>query len=226
VDWGQTVDRSSRAFVIVLFVALAAAAYLAYGRMAIERRNHVVEVIVDADDARRVAAGAGVTVPALLAELRQAGATALGVREAELREALAAGSVTLQPMNSGLWLTAADAASAAHLAAALRGKLPRLSPRVVGSTVVVEGATADQLAEVPLELRRDDLAAAKAAGLRVVARLGNFDAASPAAVEAAVSKAQWKIGTDKEEWGKGPSMTAQQQAGMQTTVFRPRALRT
>jgi hypothetical protein len=45
-------------------------------------------------------------------------------------------------------------------------------------------------------------------------------------VDAAASKAQWKIGTLNEEWGKGPSMTAQQQAGMQTTVFRPRALRT
>ncbi len=51
-------------------------------------------------------------------------------------------------------------------------------------------------------------------------------ALTPAAVEAAVSKAQWKMGTLSEEWGKGPSMTAQQQAGMQTIVFSPRALST
>jgi len=49
---------------------------------------------------------------------------------------------------------------------------------------------------------------------------------SPEADEAAVSKAQWKIGTSSEEWGKGPSMTDQQQAGMHRAVFCPSALRT
>src|SRR4030042_4782003 len=51
-------------------------------------------------------------------------------------------------------------------------------------------------------------------------------ALSPEAEEAAVSKAQWKIGTPREEWGKGPSMTDQQHAGMHNAVFCPRALRT
>src|SRR4030066_568141 len=51
-------------------------------------------------------------------------------------------------------------------------------------------------------------------------------ALSPEADEAAVSKAQWKIGTPREEWGKGPARTDQPQAGMHSAVFCPRALRT
>ncbi len=42
-------------------------------------------------------------------------------------------------------------------------------------------------------------------------------------VAAAVSKAVWHTGTPKTEWGVGPSIIDQQQAGMTTMVLGPMA---
>ena len=45
----------------------------------------------------------------------------------------------------------------------------------------------------------------------------------PEAVEAAASNAVWKMGTLRDVWGKGPSITDQQQAGITRAVWGPSA---
>lgn len=184
-------DRSDRAFVILLIVALAAAIYLAVGRMQIERGNKIVEIIVDADDARHVAAASGLSVPELLKELREAGATALGVREMNLKEMIAAGRTTISFVSTGTpILIAEDPTAAAQVAAAIRRKFPGCEARGSDFVVTLGSITPDTLADVPLLLRPEDLAAAQSTRLRVVARLGNYPGATPAAIQATAAAAQ------------------------------------
>ena len=189
-------DRSDRAFVILLIVALAAAIYLAVGRMQIERGNKIVEIIVDADDARHVAAASGLSVPELLKELREAGATALGVREMNLKEMIAAGHIIISRYQSEPVLSSPNGLSATvpmSLIGTLRAKFP--GSEVSGTPYVVPSVrlgklTPDLLMDVPLLLRPEDLAAAQSTRLRVVARLGNYPGATPAAIQATAAAAQ------------------------------------
>lgn len=200
-------DRSDRVFIVLLLIALAAAVYLAVGRMQIERGNRIVEIIVDADDVRRVAAASGTSAPDLLAELRGAGATALGVREMKLEEMVEAGWLLTVPDTRGAALVASDGETAARLAAAIKAKFPASGAQARGIIVSSQrsgdpalqrgmagfGDSALQLGvlrDVPLLLRPEDLTAAGEAGLRVVARLGNFPGATPAAIESAAATAE------------------------------------
>ncbi len=181
-------DRTDKAFLLVLALACAAALFLAVGRMRIERANRTVEIIVDADDVRRVASAAGITPEVLLRQLKGAGATALGVRELTLKEMLESGLVTLAP--GGRRLVTADPLAAKRLASALTTKLPELGSHAEGTAVVLPPAVSpNELQDMPLLLRPDALADAHRLGLRVVARLGNYPQASPAAIETAAAEA-------------------------------------
>jgi hypothetical protein len=192
----MALDRSDRVFIFLLLVALAAACYLSVGRMQIERSNKIVEIIVDADDARRVAAASGLSVLELLAGLREAGATALGVREMDLKEMIAAGHIIISRYQSEPVLISPDGISGAvpmSLIGALRAKFP--GSEVSETPYAVPGVRLGRLApdvlmDVPLLLRPEDLSAAHATGLRVVARLGNFPGATSAAIEAAAAEAE------------------------------------
>ena len=112
-------DWTDKAFIVVLVVALAATLFLAAGRMRIEAKSRVVEIIVDAEDVRRVAAASGKTFPDLLSELHGAGASALGVREATLEELQRGGQVSLSAKEGAPVPEASTPAFAAELAGAL-----------------------------------------------------------------------------------------------------------
>ncbi|HUV64566.1 MAG TPA: hypothetical protein VMW24_11755, partial [Sedimentisphaerales bacterium] len=60
---GIGMDRSDKLFVLVVIVAVAAALFLAFGRARIEQANRTVEIVIDGDDARLVAAASGKTLP-------------------------------------------------------------------------------------------------------------------------------------------------------------------
>jgi len=186
-------DHTDRVLALLIIVALAAAVVLAAGRISIEQANRTVELVIDADDARQVATAAGLSLPDLLAQLRAAGATALGVREMTLQELVQTGRLVAMGTPQGTVLATSDgqASSALALASALHARLPKASLGLSSYTpaVVLEGVSFDQIAEVPLLLRSEDLDAARAAGLRVIARLANFPAASPEAIDAAISQA-------------------------------------
>ncbi len=186
-------DYTDRVLALLIVVALAAAVVLAAGRIQIEQTNRTVELIIDADDARQVATAAGLSLPALLVELKAAGATALAVREMTLEELVQAGRLVAMGTPQGTVIATSDAqaSTALSLAAALHARLPKASLGLSSYTpaVVLQGVSLDQIAEVPLLLRPEDLDAARAAGLRVVARLANFPAVSPEAIDAAVQQA-------------------------------------
>jgi hypothetical protein len=181
-------SNSSKLLTLILLAAVAAAVFLAAGRMRIEARNHIVEVVVDADDVRRVAAGQSGT--GVLAQFRRVGATAVGVREMTIDELLRAGVVAVGHFPGGVSLEAPDPGYAAALAEAIRGKFVHVAAFAEGATVRIYGAGLDLFREVPLLLRPEDVEAAHAAGLRVVARLGNYANITPKAIGASLGQAQ------------------------------------
>lgn len=184
-------DRSDRVFVAVIVVGLIAAVFVLVGRLAVEHSSPTVEVIVDADDARQLAAAAGLPLPDLLTRLQEAGATALGVREMTVEELAQAGRLRVVSTPEAAFLELPDMQSASGIALAIQAKLPkaRLMMATQAAVVAAPGMAADQLAQVPVLLRPEDIQAARTAGLRLVARLGNFATATPQAVDAAAAEA-------------------------------------
>ena len=189
----STVDHTDRALMLLIVVALAAATFLAIGRVGIEQSNRTVELIVDADDARQLATAVGVSFPTLLADLKMAGATAVAVREMTLEELVQVGRVIAfgHPQGTLLATTDGEVSSLIALGSALQSRLPKASLGVSTRTpaLVLYDVSFDQIAKVPIELRPEDVAAARALSLRLVARPVNFAAASPEAIRAAVRQA-------------------------------------
>jgi len=183
------VDRSDKGLLLLLLAALAAAIVLAIGRAHIERDSRAVEIVVDGDDARHVAVAAGLELPALLARLREAGGSALAVREVTIGELVRENRLTAVSGSGRTRMAARGPNMSAVLRTALEARLPhaRVVAGRLGVDVTVPMA---QLDPVPLLLEPDDLLAARAAGLRVVARLFNFPAVSPQAIQAAAAEAE------------------------------------
>ena len=186
-------DRSDRLFVLFIIVAVLGAIFLAMGRARIERANRTVELILDADDVRTLSLAAGLPFSDTLAQLRRAGATSLAVREMTLADLTTAGYVLPMAVPGGSALTCPDPNLLRVIAGGIAAKLPRAEIGVALADqplVVLRKLEVDQLASVPLLLRPDDIQAARAAGLRVVARLRNFPAATPEAIAAATAEAE------------------------------------
>ncbi len=184
-------DRSDRVLTLFVIVAVAAAIYLAVGRAQIEQANHTVEVIVDANDARLVAAASGKPMDELLDDLRGAGVGALAVREMTIEDLATSGRLMAMSTAGETDLITPDSRLASLIAASLAMRMPRTRIRM-GSRppVVTVSLPEEELADVPGLLRPEDIDAARAAGLRVVARLRNFPGATPAAVSAACALAK------------------------------------
>ncbi|MCJ7822847.1 MAG: DUF5693 family protein, partial [Armatimonadetes bacterium] len=182
-------DRSDKGLLLLLLVALAAAIFLAIGRTHIEQDNRAVEIVIDADDARQVAIAAGLELPDLLTKLREAGGSALAVREVTIGELVRENRLTAVSDSGGTRLTAGGRDMGAAVSTALEARLPhaRVESRRLRVDVDVPMA---QLDPVPVLLEPDDIVAARSAGLRVVARLYNFPTVSPQAIEAAAAEAE------------------------------------
>jgi len=185
------VDRSDKVFIILVLGALLAAGVLASERARIEQANRTVEIVLDADDARQLASAAGMPPTELLRQLRDAGASALAVREITIGELLESGRLLAAAAPGQTRLLIPDAELAVLLQPALRARLPHLRSQITESPfTLLLNLNLEHLAQVPVILRPEDLRAARGTGLRVVARLLNFPAASPQAIEAAVAEAE------------------------------------
>jgi hypothetical protein len=197
-------DRTDKFFILLVVIGVAAAVFLAAGRARIERANRTVEIVIDADDARLVATSAGTTLPLFLAELRQAGAGAVAVRELTVGDLADQGRLMAMALGDETNLITPDGALAGLVAPALAARLPQTEITVgTPPPVIILRLPAGQASDIPVLLPMEDVAAAEAAGLGLVARLRNFPGATPpavrAAVEAAAAAGAGLVIFDKEE---------------------------
>jgi hypothetical protein len=190
IGQGVTMDLTDRLLLVLVVIALAAAIFLAGGRARLEATNPTVEIVLDADDVRLVARASGVSLPVLLDRLREAGATSVAVREVTLAELTEQGRVAMISGPAETMFITPDAGLAGALAEGLRDRLAGLPIELASPPPVITArAPGAVLRDMPLMLRPEDLAAAEAAGVRVVARLRNFPGATPQAVEAGLRAA-------------------------------------
>ncbi len=191
MDRQSSFDRSDKVFLLLVLAALAAAVFLALMRDRIERGNRTVALIVDSDDARTAAAAAGLPMPDFLAALREAGASALAVREITVGELVRSGRLLAMSVSGRTNLATRDRELGPVLREAMKARLPHVRAAASEAPFVLSlDVGMDQLDTVPVLLRPEDLRAARGAGLPVVARLLNFPASSPGAVQAAAAEAQ------------------------------------
>ncbi len=186
-------DHTDWALALLILVALAAAVALGADRVALERGNRTVELIVDADDVHQLALASGKSFSDTLAALKSVGATALAVKEETLAEMVASGRLIALSTPEGTVLGTSDASAAGvvGLASVLRQDLPKASVGLSQYTpaVVLRGVGFEQIASVPVMFRPEETAAAKAQRLRLVARPVNFPAVSEQAVRASLERA-------------------------------------
>jgi len=185
------VDRLGKFLLLLLAVGLAAALALAVVRAAVEAGNRTVEIVVDGDDARRLAAAAGLSPVEALERLKAAGATSVAVREVTLERLAASQRLLIRSTPEQTELAAATPELASLLRTAINAKLPHAGAEIGELPIVVRvGLDMEQLGPVPLLLRVEDLHAAADSGLRVAGRLANFPGVSPEAIQAAAAMAE------------------------------------
>lgn len=166
--------------IALLIVGLLASGYVGVQRYRTESRNRAVEIVVDWDEIQQLAAATGTTPVDVLKRFKIAGATSVAVSEETLRDAIDNGEALV---NSGGELTFASG-STDRIARHLIGALPSLESRsrldsgwTPGTWLL--GLPLSYLRQLPIGLPKDALAAAKAAGLSIVARLVSYPGATP-----------------------------------------------
>ncbi len=175
-------NRNPLLFVLAgtLLVALGAAGSLAR-RHAVERANASVQMAVESDALSSLAAGERVPFEEALRRAKAGGVTALVVSEESLGEELAAGRATLSagtggaaPIPSpGYSVAVPDPALRARIERGLRIRFGALLGPTEGATISIPPAEVGFVRSTPILLDETVCAAARRAGMRLVARAGN-----------------------------------------------------
>lgn len=177
------------AIVALLVLGLLASGYVAVQRYRTESKNKAVELVVDWDEVQQMAAASGTTPVEVLRRFKAVGITSVAVSQETLKDAIDNGQVT--PGSNGA-LTI-DARSARRIMPYLDGILPRspfmLPPLVKAADSypkdykLANGFSLQFARLLPVGLPENAIAAARDAGIDVVARLVSFPGATPKAID-------------------------------------------
>jgi hypothetical protein len=164
-------------------------------RVKAENANRAVEIVLDGDQLSELATESSVPLPEAALRLRRAGATALGITEQTASGLADAGRIFISPTPAfrGLRLTTRDPGLFGDILRNLRAKFPQR--RQVYTSVDVDShvdveADRRELDLAGLGFPADQVAAARAAGLRVIPRLRNYPSITTEAIEFMLDEAQ------------------------------------
>jgi hypothetical protein len=177
---------------LLVMLGLAAATYVAVGRVVVEQTNVAVGLAVDYSEAEELAASSGTSATAVLQSLHSAGATHLAVAEDTLQVLLGRGQAAAYSTGptTEIWLD--SAARLLQVAGALSAKLPgdyARTQREDGSHWLTAPSLATSALNVGVGYPPEALRAAKEAGLQVVARPHWQGVRTPTAVTASLNQA-------------------------------------
>ncbi len=177
------------AFVVV---GLLAAVMALRDRWQVEQRNRAVQLVLDYDEVRSLAAATGRTPEQALAAMKSAGIRGIAVTEETLGNLRDGGSLQIVavPTPSGVRqeVRISNAATFARVQEYLTHKMPPVSDP---SGAVFVGPNGERfnggsrwkdVAGTPIGPDPDTVAEVRAAGLQVVARVGNFTSATPESI--------------------------------------------
>ncbi len=188
--------------ILYILIALGTFAGLfgAIQRFKAESLNRAVEIAVDYDEVKSLAQMTGASIPEALNQLKSAGATSVAVTEDTIASLDSAGRIRPAPSAA---LTLVDVAADAtlnriHGELDFRGIAARPIPSGSGArgtlfksgpagTLYIEGEY-ETLRDIGIGLDPAALHAVSDAGLRAVARIGNFDGVSPPKIVAVTQR--------------------------------------
>ncbi|MCX6361061.1 MAG: DUF5693 family protein [Armatimonadetes bacterium] len=199
----------------ILFVGVGASIWLGLQRHRTEARNRRVEMCIDLIQVRALATTQGVTSAAILRRFKALGVTSVGVSELTVAEMCQTGLARLTSNGAESMLLCSSREVADQIASALedRGlaaasasapppnahvtlvRYEAVAPGDLGTPVTVAAflADAETLLTVGTGLAKQDCAEVQRAGLRIVARLGNYPGAGLASMTASLRSA-WSLG--------------------------------
>lgn len=197
---------------VCLVVGVVASSWLGLQRHRTEARNRRVELCIDLNQVRALAATQGVSTVALLKRFKSQGVSSVGVSELTVAELCQAGLVRITSTGTASMLLCSTRGLATQVASALEDRglaglgsqapplnapvaLVRYEPvapddRGEPVTVAAFVADAETLLTIGTGLSNQDCAEVQRAGLRVVARLGNFPGADLASMTASLRSAR------------------------------------
>ena len=194
-------NRTEKLLLVIIFLSLVAAGWVAWQRSRVESANREVELIIDGRDLVALADAVGLPPAKVAQRLKNAGAVSLAVNEVSLADLKTRGEAVVQPWGKNTLLYGfTDAALADQVAQALRRKLPGLklsSPTISRSPfydelpayLLLEGELTG-VNEAGLFLDPEVVKAAQGAGLRIVARIPNTSLSQRGAITYSLEQVQ------------------------------------
>jgi hypothetical protein len=178
------VSRSDLLLLVISAVGLGACLAVATQRLSLEKRNRTVSVVLEAEQVEQLAALTGQDLETLLRKFRAEGATALALTEQTIDDLERWGLAAVAPVSlmlmergegarEGIFISLPDARVRKRVAADLAAKAPSSSLEFSDAGVAFYGSRLD-LEQMGLGFDQDVAAAAKSAGLHIVARPRNF----------------------------------------------------
>ena len=173
--------------VALLIIGVAASCFVAMQRVRVESRNRAVDIVVDYDEIRNLAAATGKTPVEVLREFKKAGATSVAVTEWTFKDAV--DNELLVPESNRYYSAPIDQGSVIiNYLEAMSGNYSFINSISRYETKRVQFAIdndmpLEYLEQLPIGLPKDALEAAKAADIEVVARLVNYSGITPQAID-------------------------------------------
>ncbi len=174
---------------VLLAIGLLAALTVAVRRAGIEARQNSVQIVVDYQEVVSLAATTGSTPLEVMRQMKAAGASAVAVTSDTIAQLTSDGVLRPIPNSSGpVAGIVAPGDDAMRIWKNLLDALPLLDSKIVAPpkeskewwiTINLHGAPLSSLDTAPVGLPPTAIDQARAAGMEVVARIPNYDGASP-----------------------------------------------
>ncbi len=183
-----------QALVAMVGIALAVAAVTLYHRVRAEQANRTVAIAVDFNRVQELAGMTGADATEVLRRLRGAGATHVAIREDNLGDLLQEDRIRLRSRGNGVELVL-DAGLRERVVGQLMRRLPGGVATRSHGLAYPSVRTIDLVRQMGVGYPEEAVAAARAAGLRIVVRPVGEMAVTTQAIDASLDAAQ-AIGAD------------------------------
>ncbi len=168
--------------IVLLIVGLAASGFVGVQRYRTESKNRAVEIVVDWDEIQQIASATGTSPVDVLRRFKTSGVTSVAIAEETLKDAINDGEAILTPAGCDLKPRAARRIQN-YLGKLLPEKPAFKQISNQGDSISIDNLPLGYIQQLPVGLPEDALAAAKEAGMDIVARLVAYPGATPKAIE-------------------------------------------
>ena len=170
--------------IALLVIGILASVYVAFERVRVESQNRAVEIVLDYDEITDLAAATGRTPMDIMREFKKAGVTSVAITERTVKEAVDAGDIHLNIEPGGILVDGSDIHHLGLLLPKSSYSAFDVDSRVGGFVrYVIKSMPPSYLNQLPVGLPSGSVDSVISAGLEPVARLTNYNGATPEAID-------------------------------------------